>query len=116
MNPQIVLAYATKKLEELKTGNGYSIDFREISLPVGKTVRINATGQFYFLVDGYASTFRISSEAGVYDLSDSKLTENKHEHWGEIIIENNAGFLQHIQFVVITPLTGEADGAGLSTE
>lgn len=104
MNPQIALEYAQRKLKELNVNENYTLDFRHITVQDKETIEIEATNQFYYLVDGFATTFRISSETGVYDLTDTLLSELKHEHTGKINIQNRVTPILHLQFIVVTPL------------
>lgn len=107
MNPLIAFEYAQRKLKELNVNGNYALDFRHLAVQDKKTIIINADNQFYYLVDGYATTFRITSDTGVYDLTDTKLSEVKHEHTGQISIQNRVSPILHLQFIVVTPLIGQ---------
>ncbi len=109
MNPQIALEYAQRKLKELNVNENYTLDFRHIIVQDKKIIQVEATNQFYYLVDGYATTFRITSDTGVYDLTDTKLSELKHEHTGVITIQNRVTPILHLQFIVVTPLMEQTE-------
>lgn len=102
MNIALALEYIPRRMRELGHGNNYTIKYRHIVLTASETLSIEAGNDIYLLVEEN-SGITISSELGVYDLSDQGLNELIHEHQGSITITNNSKDQARVKLIQIVP-------------
>lgn len=103
MTTEFVLAYVSRKMRSEGVGENYALAFRELVIKGKQKIEIDAAGQFYYLVAGFSAFFSVTSENGVYDLSQTNTNEQAHEHFGKIVIENREDPTLLLQFIIAIP-------------
>ncbi len=103
MNPQLAFEIGKQRIRQIGYGRSFICSYRHMTIGAKQTITIKATNQFWYLVEGFTSFSKITSDLGLYDLTDVQLTENQHEHTGTISIYNRADTLLQLQFLVFTP-------------
>jgi len=102
MTINLALEYIPRRMRELGYADNYFLRFRHIVLQSGEKLNIDGHNQLYLLVEE-VSDISISSELGVFDLSQSKSNEMIYEHQGEIQIYNYSNSINHIRFIQVIP-------------
>ena len=106
MTINLALEYIPKRMEELGNGKNYTIRFRHLVLQANETQTIDATNQFYYLVEE-ADQVRVESETGVFDLSEKATNEMQYEHQSKIQITNYLSGINHLRFIHVIPKNQE---------
>lgn len=101
MKTEFVMQYLPRKMRAMGIGDNYLLTYKDVTVKASGTVRIKASNMFFFFVEGFTDRVRITSESGVYDLTNETLNEQMHEHTGEIKIENRDDrVILHLEFIV----------------
>lgn len=100
MTVQFAIDYIPRRMKFLGVGSNYYTDVAHLVLQPNETREINAHNQFYILVHE-ATDVSISSDNGVYDLSDPNINQVIYEHRGNITITNYSQGLAHVQFIQV---------------
>lgn len=106
MTINLALEYIPKRMDELGHGKNYTIRFRHLVLQANETQTIDATNQFYYLVEE-ADQVRVESETGVFDLSEKSTNEMQYEHQSKIQITNYLSGINHLRFIHVIPKNQE---------
>ena len=106
MTINLALEYIPKRMEELGHGKNYTIRFRHLVMQGNETQFIDASNQFYYLVEE-AEQVRVESETGVFDLSEKAVNEMQYEHQGKMQISNYLSGINHLRFIHVIPKNQE---------
>ena len=87
MSEEFAIRYALRRARE-RGFSKYRLLFQDLNLRPGQQIELAAYNEIWFLISA-DSEIVISSDYGEYDYSNSKLSENAHEHADRIIITNN---------------------------
>jgi hypothetical protein len=113
MRTELALSLIQERANELRW-NEVEIHFRHIKAPIGNsTYEVGSdlwilieeddlrfdSGTYRFLGTGV----RIESPNGIFDLIDTKVAEQEHEHTGKILINNRTTRILFVKFLQITP-------------
>ena len=102
MAPEIIASEVVRRMNELGHQDNYIQKFRHISLAPIEQRKVKGYSSYFFLV-GEVSGVTISSTAGDYDLNDTGIKEQQHEHTGKLILTNQTKALLQVQFVQVIP-------------
>jgi hypothetical protein len=102
MTIALALEYIPRRMKEMGFGTEYYIRFRHYVLQPAEQREIDAYNQLFILVEE-AEDVRISSDFGLFDLSEEKTNEQNYEHQGAIMIINEAKHLTHVRFIQVIP-------------
>jgi len=101
MNADIATYLIPRDLHKLGYDeNNYITGFIDFAVQGGTTVHAKAENEFYYLIDQPVNV-TISSEFGVYDLSDKGINKQQHIHQGKITITNNDVNVISVQFIQV---------------
>ena len=106
MTINLALEYIPKRMEELGHGKNYTLRFRHLVLQGNESQSIDASNQFYYLVEE-AEQVRVESETGVFDLSEKATNEMQYEHQGKMQISNYLSNINHLRFIHVIPKNKE---------
>lgn len=106
MTINLALEYIPKRMEELGHGKNYTLRFRHLVLQAKESQTIDATNQFYYLVEE-AEQVRVESDTGVFDLSEKATNEMQYEHQSKIQITNYLSGINHLRFIHVIPKNQE---------
>ena len=95
------LDHIPRRMSELGFGNNYLTRYRQIYSDPAKKVRIDADNQYWYLIEPDA--IKVESQRGVFDLSDTAINMQQHEHSGKIIVTNNTGGYKWVLFIQVIP-------------
>jgi len=101
-NAILIYDYVPKRMEELGYGTNYYLRQRLFVVAPGATVEIEGFNQLYILTED-VSDITITSEFGLFDLSNTDTNEQQYEHQGAISIINVSTSLRHVPFLHIIP-------------
>ena len=102
MTIALAIEYIPRRMKDLGIDSDYYLRFRHFVLQAGEKIELDAHNQFFILVDEI-SDVSITSDFGLYDLSDPNTNEQIYEHQGSIAINNYAQSNTHIRFIQIIP-------------
>ena len=102
MTIALAIEYIPRRMKDLGIGSDYYLRFRHFVLQPNEKIDLNADNQFFILVDEVAEV-SISSDFGLYDLSDPNTNEQSYEHQGSISITNNTTSRTHVRFIQVIP-------------
>jgi hypothetical protein len=102
MTIALAIEYIPRRMRDLGFGDNYYIRFKHLIIQPITTIDIEADNQFYILVDE-VTDITITSDSGIYDLSDTRVNEQCYEHQGSIAIENQASQFKHVRFIQVIP-------------
>lgn len=115
MKTELALTSIPRRMNELGYGDNYFIHHRHLRVPANKEIKENAANEYYFLIeedaitfssakyDGADSIIRVTSDSGIYDLSDKKVDEMQHEHTGAITVKNLTQIDLFVKFIQVIP-------------
>jgi hypothetical protein len=113
MRTELALNLIPERAKELRW-NEVEIHFRHIKSPVGNLI-YEAGSDLWILIEEDDLRFdsgtyrfpgtgvRIESPNGIFDLIDTKVAEQEHEHSGKISITNRTSRILFVKFLQITP-------------
>ena len=102
MAPEIIEKEIPRRMREMGHGDNYIRKFRHFSLAPAEQRKIKGEAVYFFFV-GDLSGINISSAAGDYDLADTGIKEQQHEHTGKMILTNKTKAILQVQFVQVIP-------------
>lgn len=102
MTVNLALEYIPKRMNELGYGSNYYIRFRHLVLKPSETRKLDADNQYYFLVED-ADNISVTSDFGIFDLSQENTNEMLYEHTGKISLHNYASTVNHLRFIQVIP-------------
>lgn len=102
MNIEFALAFIPRRMRELGYGDNYIIRWRHFQLERQQIFKIDADNEYFMLINPN-SNFAVRSKAGVFDLLDEAIDEQKYEHRGKIQVKNRAKETQLILFIQVIP-------------
>jgi|SRR5665213_1220020 len=80
--------------------DNYIADFVDYCSHAATSVELNAENEFYYLI-GEPQGVTISSQFGVFDLSDTGINKQQHIHQGKITIRNNTKKVMQVKFLQV---------------
>jgi hypothetical protein len=102
MTIDLAIDYIPRRMQDIGVGTNYFLRFRHFVLQPLETLEIDADNQFFIQVEE-ASEIAVHSDFGVYDLTETNLSEQHYEHQGKISIQNYASTVKHIRFIQVIP-------------
>ncbi len=105
MTIDLALEYIPSRMNELGYGRNYYIRFRHLVLQADERLEINAYNQFYILVEETDNVL-ISSDTGIFDLTEEAINEQTYEHQGNIQIVNYSKRIAQLRFIQVIPKHG----------
>lgn len=102
MTTDFAIQYAAMLMQQMEI-NTYSLQYVQIVVKPLERLRIDAANRIYLLTDGFSDLIRITSNSGIYDITDIGITQCKHEHTVSIEIENRSALLRHVGFIMVIP-------------
>ena len=103
MTEEFAIAYIPDRMEELGYGKNYlPPKFRHFSLYATETRTVDAYNEYFMLIEADIE-ISVSSEFGMYDLTDDTINEQLYEHQGKIILTNKAKTVKQITFIQVIP-------------
>ena len=103
MTTDLALEYIPRRMRELGYGDNYSLRFVHIVLQPSEVRQLEASCEFFILVEEPQSV-NIDSDMGIFDLSSTAANELQYEHQGSITITNqNANGVTSVRFIQVIP-------------
>ena len=102
MTTALAMEYIPRRMRDLGYGNEYYIRFVHLSLQPNEIRLLNATSEFFILVED-PNEVNVDSDMGVFDLSLPDVNEMQYEHQGVITITNQTPKLNSVQFIQVIP-------------
>lgn len=100
MTEQFAASYAESRRRQLGFAN-HDLGYQQIILRPGEQQKLSAVNKMFLLVRA-DNGIRVTSSTGQYYLPSVTLSEQKHEHSGQLTIQNNAPMVQTVTFVVVS--------------
>ena len=107
MVKELLTEYIRSRMEKLKYGTDYYIEFRHLVMQAGEVREIEAYNDIYVLVEAIPKV-SIKSDFGIFDLEYETIDELQYAHQGTITIENFSDDFSHVQFIQVTPILKSA--------
>ena len=101
MTPNIAYEYISRRMKDLGITD-YYLQFKQYALDPEEVKPIDAYNQFFVLTHEVAEV-SITSDFGLYDLSDPNINEHSYEHQGAITITNNSQGRAFVRFIQVIP-------------
>jgi hypothetical protein len=102
MTTDLALEYIPRRMKELGYGDNYSLRFAHFVLQANQTVNVDASCQFFILVEEPAN-MDIESDNGIFNLALASTNEMQYEHQGQIILTNLVGAINNVRFIQVIP-------------
>ena len=103
MTIALALEYIPRRMKELGYGVDYYIRFRHLVLQANEQKEIDAYNQFFILLDEVTDA-SITSDCGLFDITEDNTNEQIYEHQGAITINNYATSTNHVRFIQVIPI------------
>jgi hypothetical protein len=101
MDTVFALRFIASKMRDMGyKQDQYILMYRHLVLAPSEVRTIDAFNQFYYLIQPHES-IAISSDWGIYDLLDDKLTEQIYEHQGTITLTNHSAQVIQVKFIQV---------------
>lgn len=110
MTAELAIDYINRRMKELGYGNDYYLRFRHFVLEPKEKRKIDAPNQLFILLSP-PDDIAISSDFGIYDVTQVNINECQYEHQGSIQIRNYAGFTTHVKFIQVIPEQKKKNGS-----
>jgi hypothetical protein len=105
MTAEVALDYIPRRMKELGYGDDYSLRYVHFVLNAGETRQVEATCQFYILIEEPANVM-VDSDMGIYSPAPQYINQMQYEHEGRIILKNlDVANTQTIRFIQVVPKT-----------
>jgi hypothetical protein len=102
MNLAFALDHIPRRMHEMGFGDNYLTRYRHFIVKDKKTVIISAHNQYWYFIE--PEGLKIESERGVFDMDDTTINMQQHEHSGKIKIVNaTANRDMWILFIQVIP-------------
>jgi hypothetical protein len=99
MTEELILSYVPERIKQLGY-HRYYLRYRDLTILPSSTQNFRAYNQLWFIVDDPPGLV-IESDYGIYDSTGAYISDNSHEHKGEIIITNPDAENKRIKFIQI---------------
>lgn len=99
MTEELAIRYAPQRVQE-RGFQTYRMVFQDLNLEPKQKIQLAAYNEIWFLIEA-DSGISISSDFGEYDYTNSKLSENIHEHADRIEIRNQSESPRKVKFIQI---------------
>lgn len=96
------LDYIPRRMRELGFGENYLTRYRQIFIKDKTSLVIDADNQLWMFIEP-DSVVTINSPRGVYDMNDTTINQQQHEHSGKITVSNDSGRDTYILFIQAIP-------------
>ncbi len=100
MTEAFISSYVQKRSKELGWPD-FSLRLRQFNLDMGSSFELESYTDFYVLL-GQPEDISIESDSGAFDLGDTAISEQQHEHSGTINITNLGNCAKSISLVQVT--------------
>ena len=102
MNLAFALDYIPRRMEEMGFGDNYITRYRHFLVENKTDMIINAHNQYWYFIEPDGLT--IESERGIYNMDDTAINMQQHEHSGKIKISNQvSGRDMWMLFIQVIP-------------
>jgi hypothetical protein len=102
MTVDLALEYIPRRMRELGYGDDYSLRFAHLVLQPNEVVNVEASCQFFILVEEPAN-ISVESEMGIFNLALTTTNEQQYEHQGQVTVTNLAGAVNNVRFIQVIP-------------
>ncbi len=102
MTTDLALEYIPRRMKELGYGDNYSLRFAHFVLIANQVVSVDASCQFFILVEEPAN-MDIESDTGIFNLALTTANEMQYEHQGLMTLKNLAGTINNVRFIQVIP-------------
>jgi hypothetical protein len=99
MTEEFIIAFIPYRIKQLGYSQ-YHVQYKELVLTGGQTLRIDAFNELYFLV-GSPDGIAIDSNYGIYDTTGTILTEQCYQHRGQISLSNPGIESRRVKFIQV---------------
>jgi hypothetical protein len=99
MTESYIIERVPKRIRQLGYEN-YHVCYKDFTLKPNSTLVIPAFNELWFIVDDPPGVV-IESSYGLYDSTGTYLSDNTHEHRGEIAIENPDSDHKRLKFIQV---------------
>lgn len=99
MTEQFIWQYIRERIRQLEYAC-YQVLYRDLMIEAQSVIHITAYNELYYIVDDPA-LFIVESDYGLYDSTVNSITENVHQHRGEIVIGNRSIENKRIKFIQV---------------
>ncbi len=99
MTEQFILAYVPERIGQLGYRK-YYYRYRDITVQANTALSIPAYNELWFIVDDPPGLM-VESEYGIYDSTGQFISDNSHQHKGQITITNPDGEEKKIKFIQV---------------
>jgi len=103
MNLAFALDYIPRRMQEMGFGERYVTRYKQVQIEHGATITFKAFNQLMILIEPEIVNIKVESERGVFDLGDSTINIQQHEHSGSVKVSNNTGATKHVLLVQVIP-------------
>jgi hypothetical protein len=84
-------------------GGGYVVVGGSADIASGSSITFKAHNQIWLFIEPITSII-VESDKGVFNLADSTINEQQHEHSGVVKITNNTTSVMYVLFIQVIPL------------
>ena len=102
MTTDLALEYIPRRMKELGYDDNYSIRFVHLVLQPSELRLIEASCEFFILVEEPAKV-NIDSDMGIFDLAFTATNELQYEHQGIIKVTNKGNTIANVRFIQVIP-------------
>ena len=99
MTEEFILKYIPERICQLGYEKFY-IRYRDITIPPFSSQSYSAFNELWLIVDDPPGLL-VESEYGIFDSTGTYISDNSHEHKGEIIITNPDAESKRIKFIQV---------------
>jgi hypothetical protein len=99
MSEEFILSYAPERIRQLGY-NKYYLRYRDLTMLPSSVQSLRAYNQLWYIVDDPPGLI-VDSDYGIYDSTGAYISDNSHEHKGEILISNPDAENKRIKFIQV---------------
>jgi hypothetical protein len=99
MTEKFILSYAPERVRRLGFRK-YYLRYRDLTILPSSSLSFTAYNELWYIVDDPPGLI-VESDYGIYDSTGDYLSDNSHEHKGEILISNPDAENKRIKFIQV---------------
>lgn len=103
MNLAFALDYIPRRMRELGFGERYVVRYRQLRLADKTATTFKAYNQLMLFIEPEVLGIKVESERGVFNLGDTVLNIQQHEHSAAIRVSNDTGTTVSVLFIQVIP-------------
>jgi hypothetical protein len=103
MNIAFALDYIPRRMSEMGYDDRYVTRYRHVRVEKATSITFKAHNQLMILIEPEVLNIKVESDRGVFNLGDTTINIQQHEHSGVVKVTNDTDLATHVLFIQVIP-------------